>query len=86
MGRNARRFGALAQLRTRGRVAFAFLLVGVVAAHVALWLSDMPDDAKWRLTVLNAAGWTVVLGPVWLVGRWLAAVEKRNAERERGEP
>ena len=65
------------------RTYILLALISLVAvAHVFLWLSDMPTDLKWRLTALNALGWTVVLAPIFLVGRWLAAVETRN-RRER---
>lgn len=58
------------------------LLAVIVAAHVVLWMSDVDPAIKLRLTLLNAAGWTVVLAPILLVGRWLRAVEARNAEAE----
>lgn len=65
-----------------GRIAFGVLAAAIVGAHVALWASDMPGEAKWRLTALNAAGWAVVLlGPAWLTSRWLRATRRRNAER-----
>jgi hypothetical protein len=58
------------------------LLAVIVAAHIALWLSDLDSAAKLRLTIFNAAGWAVVLGPILLVGRWLRAIEERNRHAE----
>jgi hypothetical protein len=58
------------------------LLCLIFAAHVALWLSDLDSGAKLRLTLFNAAGWAIVLGPIWLVGRWLRAVEKGNEDAQ----
>ena len=58
------------------------LLFFILAAHVALWMSDMDSAQKLRLTMFNAAGWAVILGPVWLVGRWLAVVERRNQDAQ----
>lgn len=64
------------------------LLAIIIAAHIALWMSDMDPAAKLRLTMLNALGWGIVLGPILLVNRWLSAVEERNSDAEdigRGE-
>ena len=63
----------------KGRVALVGLLALIVLAHVGLWRSDqMTTDLKWRLTVINALGWLVVLGPIWLVGKWLDAKTGRD--------
>ena len=62
------------------RLGALALGVLIVSAHVMLWLSDMPQDAKLRLTALNAAGWAVVLLPALAVTRWLDAVTRRNDE------
>lgn len=43
----------------------------VIGGHVALWLSDTPREVALRLTLLNAAGWAVVILPAWGVSRWL---------------
>ncbi|WVX47250.1 hypothetical protein ROLI_003170 [Roseobacter fucihabitans] len=61
------------------------ILVGImvcliVVAHVFMWLSDMPRDLKIAFTVLNAAGWTIVLAPILLVDRWLASIRSRNRD------
>ncbi|MDW3182918.1 hypothetical protein [uncultured Roseobacter sp.] len=48
------------------------MLCLIILAHVFMWLSDMPRDLKIVFTVLNVAGWTVVLAPILLVDRWLA--------------
>ena len=58
------------------------LIFVILAAHIALWLSDTAFELKLRLTIFNAAGWTTVLAPIWLVGRWLKATEERNAHAE----
>ncbi len=63
---------------TRTRLALLALGPLIVAAHVMLWLSDMPQDAKLRLTLLNAAGWAVVLLPALAVNLWLGAVTRRD--------
>jgi hypothetical protein len=66
-------------MRTRTALALALLFTLVVLAHVGLWQSErVPDALKWRLTVINAVGWSVVLIPAWLVGRWLKAHEGRD--------
>ena len=77
---------------TRTGAAVLALLALVLGAHGLLWASDMPAGTKWRLTALNAAGWAVVLGPIWLVGRWLDATARlnrtggRTADAERKPP
>ena len=58
------------------------LLLILVAAQIALWMSDMDTGAKFRLTMLNALGWGIVFGPILLVNRWLVAVEERNKDAE----
>ena len=63
------------------------LVTAIVVAHVFLWLSpSMRWQTKLAYTLLNAAGWTVVLAPIWLVSRWLSAVERRNAEARENQP
>ena len=49
------------------------LVLFVVGGHVAMWMSDMPRDMALRLTLINAAGWAVVLLPAYGVSRWLKA-------------
>ena len=39
---------------------------------------------KLMFTVLNAAGWTIVLAPIFLVNKWIKAVEAKNADGEKG--
>lgn len=51
------------------------LVVFVVGGHVALWLSDTPRDVALRLTLINAAGWAVILLPAYGVSQWLKARE-----------
>lgn len=61
------------------------LIAVIILGHVGLWLSDMDPALKWRLTLINVAGWTVILAPALLVGRWLKAVERRNDEAKSGK-
>lgn len=56
------------------------MLCLIIVAHVFMWLSDMPRDLKIVFTILNAAGWTVVLAPILLVDRWLATIQRDNDE------
>ncbi len=65
---------------SRSRLAVLALATVIVGAHVMLWLSDVPQDAKLRLTLLNAAGWGAVLLPALAVNLWLGAVTRRNEE------
>jgi len=59
-----------------------FYIIGlislIVLAHIAMWTSDMPRDLALRLTLINAAGWGIILIPVWLVGKWAAAHKDRD--------
>jgi len=55
------------------RIYVIFLIILIVGAHIAMWTSDMPRDLALRLTVINAAGWAVILIPVWLVSKWAQA-------------
>jgi predicted outer membrane lipoprotein len=57
----------------RDIIRFGVVLAVVIAAHIALWLSHMPFDAKLRLTLLNGAVWTVILVPAVGVALWLRA-------------
>lgn len=69
----------------RTRLAVLCLIALVVAAHVGLWRSQhVPEAAKLRLTLLNAAGWSVVLLPALAVGLWAKAIRRRNL-RQMGE-
>ena len=49
------------------------LVVLIVAAHLALWASDAPVEAKRRLTLLNGTAWAVIILPAIGVRLWLAA-------------
>lgn len=55
------------------RFGITFLILIIIGAHVAMWTSDMPRDLALKLTLINAAGWAVVLVPAWAVGKWAAA-------------
>lgn len=59
------------------RLYIIFLLVLIIAAHIALWSSDMPRDLALRLTLINAGAWAVILLPAWAVSRWAAAHKRR---------
>lgn len=49
------------------------LILFIVGGHIALWMSDAPRDVALRLTLINAAGWAVILLPAYGVSRWLKA-------------
>jgi hypothetical protein len=59
------------------RIYVICLITVIVGAHVAMWTSDMPRDLAWRLTVINAAGWAVILIPAWAVSKWAAAHQRK---------
>jgi hypothetical protein len=67
------------------RLWIACLLVLITFAHIAMWTSDMPRDLALRLTLINAAGWAVILLPAWAVillpawavSKWAAAHKHR---------
>lgn len=61
-------------------VLVALMVCFIIVAHIFMWLSDMPRDMKITFTVLNAAGWTIVLAPILLVDRWLDAIRARNSD------
>lgn len=66
-------------MRRRTALALTCLLTLIVAAHIGLWRSDrVPDTLKLRLTLINAAGWAVVLLPAWGVSLWLRARQRRD--------
>jgi hypothetical protein len=71
------------------RIIVAFMIAAIVVAHVFLWRSDMAAEFKVVFTTINAVAWTIVLAPIFLVGRWLETVERRNRdardEPERGD-
>lgn len=59
------------------RLYIICLLVLIIAAHIALWSSDMPRDLALRLTLINAGAWAVILLPAWAVSKWAAAHKRR---------
>ena len=63
-------------------VAIGALLALIVGAHLALWLSDAPFEAKLRLTILNALGWSAILLPALGVSLWLKAHRHRGRTRQ----
>jgi hypothetical protein len=60
------------------RIYVTLLILLIVGAHIALWTSDMPRDLALKLTLINAAGWTVILLPAWAVSKWAAAHKPRK--------
>ena len=58
---------------TLQRIAITLLIVVVIGGHIAMWTSDMPRDLALKLTLINAAGWAVVLLPAYGVAKWAAA-------------
>jgi hypothetical protein len=61
----------------------AGLVTLIVVAHVFMWRSEMPYEAKLTFTVINTVAWTLILAPILLIDRWLNAVQRRNAERHK---
>lgn len=58
---------------------FVLLFALVVLGHIGLWRDPAwPVEVKWRLTILNALGWIVVLVPAYGVSRWLRARDRRG--------
>ncbi|MEL7166045.1 MAG: phenylalanyl-tRNA synthetase subunit beta [Pseudomonadota bacterium] len=63
------------------RYALVLTLVTlIVIAHIFLWRSEMEAGAKLTFTLINAAGWTIILAPILLVDRWLDAIKARNRD------
>jgi len=63
-------------------ILVSVMVLFIVIAHIFLWLSDMATHLKVIFTVINIAGWTVVLAPILLIDRWLEAVKARNSDAE----
>ena len=60
------------------------LLAAIVGGHVALWLSPrVPPDEALRLTLTNAAIWSVVLLPALGVSMWARAHRRAREDEER---
>ncbi|WP_299297514.1 phenylalanyl-tRNA synthetase subunit beta [uncultured Tateyamaria sp.] len=63
------------------RLWLVLAMIAVIGiAHIFLWRSDMPVHLKVTFTVLNVAGWTIVLAPILLIDRWLEAIQRRNRD------
>ncbi len=71
-------------MSVRSKIILAVLISAIVIAHVFMWRSEMEPAMKLMFTVLNAAGWTIVLAPIFLVNKWIKAVEAKNADGEKG--
>ena len=65
------------------RLWLIILLTLIIGGHIAMWTSDMPRDLALRLTLINAAGWAVILIPVWLVSKWAAAHQRKKPTQPR---
>ncbi|MEO0357808.1 MAG: hypothetical protein AAF386_05855 [Pseudomonadota bacterium] len=61
-----------------GYILVAVMVVLIIVAHVFLWRSDMPTGEKLAWTAVNTLSWTIILAPVFLVGRWLKTIEAKN--------
>ena len=59
------------------RIFWTLIALLVIGGHIAMWTSDMPRDLAMRLTLINAAGWAVVLLPALAVSKWADAHQKR---------
>ncbi|SEW46149.1 hypothetical protein SAMN04488515_3455 [Cognatiyoonia koreensis] len=66
---------------TLHRIALTLLATLIVGGHIAMWTSDMPKDLALKLTLINAAGWGIVLIPAYGVSRW-ARAQRPMAARE----
>ncbi len=64
-------------IKTMQRIWLIILLTFIIVGHIAMWTSDMPRDLALRLTLINAAGWAVILIPAWLVSKWAAAHQRK---------
>jgi len=64
------------------RLRWILLIAVIVAGHIAMWLSPntTPEQAL-RLTLTNAAIWSVVLLPALGVGMWARAHKARPQPR-----
>ncbi|MEM1430970.1 MAG: phenylalanyl-tRNA synthetase subunit beta [Pseudomonadota bacterium] len=63
------------------RLRWILLLAVIVAGHVAMWLSpNTTHEQALRLTLTNAAIWSVVLLPALGVGMWARAHRKPTDE------
>ena len=60
------------------RLYVTLLITLIVGAHIAMWTSDMPRNLALRLTLINGAGWAVILIPVWLVSKWAEAHQRKD--------
>jgi len=59
------------------RLWLIILLTLIIGGHIAMWTSDMPRDLALRLTLINAAGWAVILIPAWAVSKSAAAHQRK---------
>ncbi|WP_299138752.1 phenylalanyl-tRNA synthetase subunit beta [uncultured Tateyamaria sp.] len=63
------------------RLWLVLAMIAVIGiAHLFLWRSEMPAHLKVTFTILNVAGWTIVLAPILLIDRWLEAIQRRNRD------
>ena len=70
----------------RGRLAIVGVIVTlIVIAHIFLWRSSMAAEWKLIFTSINAVAWTIVLAPIFLIDRWLAAIQRRNRDAEEAD-
>lgn len=60
------------------RIYVTLLVLFIVLGHIAMWTSDMPRELALKLTLINAAGWGVILLPAWGVAKWAAAHQPRK--------
>ena len=65
------------------RLYVILLIMLIIGAHIAMWTSDMPRDLALRLTLINAAGWGVILIPAWLVSKWATAHQRQSDPQSR---
>lgn len=66
---------------TQNRIALILLATLIIGGHIAMWTSNMPKDLALKLTLINAAGWAIILLPAYGVAMW-ARAQRPNAAPE----
>jgi hypothetical protein len=61
------------------RYIVAAMITLIVVAHVFLWRSGMETSLKLTFTIINATAWTIILGPIFFIDKWIKAIKTRNA-------
>ena len=65
----------------------ACLIILILIAHMFMWRSGMETQWKVIFTAINFTAWGIILGPVFLIDKWLDAVKTRNkSNADRDQP